>query len=256
MPTHYTGQPQAERCFLCGLPLDEDPNRTQGMKSYSVLMMLKLSTDLIADYHPGCHRVLSGAVVYDLFHVNRLEFYPQRARLEERKVLQWASSNLTEALSLHFARSSSSTQLQLSRTSVVLRSIAKTLLLDYMTMTTEAQLTSPREFTFLLTKPIFAQIADFQGTKYVTALSNNEHEIPDNAIQLFQPLEGQKANVVYVAANHLGVVQLVVTNSTTWLEVGEVPDVWWFAIDIPCGECLLLAHHDVSFHTKDISTIN
>ncbi|KAF5675256.1 hypothetical protein FDENT_9811 [Fusarium denticulatum] len=120
-----------------------------------------------------------------------------------------------------------------SRTSVALQSIACTLLLEYLTMTTAARLTSPREFTFLLTKPIFAQIEDFQGTKYIIALANNENQIPGNATQMFQPLEGQMANVVYVAANHLGVVQLVVTNSSTWLEVGEIPDIWWFAIDIP-----------------------
>ncbi|KAF4955361.1 hypothetical protein FGADI_4606 [Fusarium gaditjirri] len=225
MSTHYTNQHRLEEAFF----------------------VVFLSTKILTANRitiQDCRRVLLGAAVYDLFHVNRLEFCPQRTRLEEKKALQWARSNLTEALSLHFARSSSTAQLQLSRTSVALQSIARSLLLEYLTMTTTARLTSPREFTILLTKPIFAQITDFHGTKYIAVLANNKNEIPGNAIHLFQPLEGQTANIVYVAASHLGVVQLVVTDSTTWLEVGEVPDIWWFTIDVPCGDCMLLAHQD------------
>ncbi|KAF4455321.1 hypothetical protein F53441_2335 [Fusarium austroafricanum] len=220
-------QSEAERCILCGLALDEDPERTQ-------------------DYHSGCHKVLAGTSVYDLFPVTRIDFYPQRARQEENKIRLWANSALTEALSLHFAQSSSTAQVQASRTSEVLRCIADSLLPEFLTMVTKARLTNrrEREFKFLLTKPIFAQVADFQGTKYITALSNNQKAISASAIKIFEPLEGQMADIVYVAANHRGVVQIVVADANTWLEVDEVPDIWWFAIDIPCGECLLLAHHD------------
>ncbi|KAG5773829.1 hypothetical protein H9Q72_000555 [Fusarium xylarioides] len=182
-------------------------------------------------------------------------FEPAQMQQEHARVTRWAEAMIAEGLSLCFAQGETKAEQELSRTSEVLRGIGQFLVSHYMVREIESMLRRASRTTFVLKGKVKVTFSLFQGRKYVASVSNGQEQQPGNSSKLFVLDPGETAHVVHIAENHLGVVNLVVADLDHVFQAEQVAGVWWRAIYIPCGRCLIMATND-GIKLRSLSPVN
>ncbi|KDN71594.1 hypothetical protein CSUB01_12437 [Colletotrichum sublineola] len=77
-----------------------------------------------------------------------------------------------------------------------------------------------------LAKKIYARTVDFEGVRYIARLTNTT-AADGRDILVFDPTSRTPADRLYVASDHLGIRQLLFTNSSGGCAIKQEPDVWW-----------------------------
>ncbi|KAH7200293.1 hypothetical protein DER44DRAFT_813674 [Fusarium oxysporum] len=213
---------RTKRCGLCGLPVEEpDPA-----------------------VHDGCEQMDINRGSGALQRVLLFGFEPPKMKQEHARITRWAEAMIADGLSLCFAQGETKAEQELSRTSEVLRSIGRYLVSHYIVRENESMLRRASRITFVLRGQVKVTFSLFQGRKYVASVSNGQEQKPGNSSGLFALGPGETAHVVHIAENHLGVVSLVVADLDHAFQAEQVAGVWWRAIYIPCGRCLIMATND------------
>ncbi|KAF4496317.1 hypothetical protein FAGAP_7529 [Fusarium agapanthi] len=163
---------------------------------------------------------------------------------EHARVTRWAESMIAEVLSFCFPNVETKAEQELSRTSEVLRGIGRYLVSHYIVRENESMLRRASRTTFVLKGKVNATFSLFQGRKCVASVSNGQEQQPGNSSELFALDPGETAHVIHIAENHLGVVNLVVADLDHVFQAEQVAGIWWRAIYIPCGRCLIMTTHD------------
>ncbi|KAF5254037.1 hypothetical protein FANTH_1101 [Fusarium anthophilum] len=187
--------------------------------------------------------------------IHQFNFEPPARQEEHARVTRWAEAIIAKGLSLCFAQGETKAEQELSRTSEVLRGIARYLVSHYIVRENESMLRRASRTTFALKGKVKVTSSLFQGRKYIASVSDGQEQPqPCNSSELFALDSGETAHVIHIAENHLGVVNLVVTNLGHVLQAEQVAGIWWRAIYIPCGRCLIMATHDTADDTASIYT--
>ncbi|KAI1019844.1 hypothetical protein LB504_009378 [Fusarium proliferatum] len=213
---------RTKRCMLCGLQV----NATG------------------PELHEDCGRIGLGHLQRAMQRIHQFNFEPPARQEEHTRVTRWAETMISEGLSLYFAQGETKAEQELSRTSEVLRGIGQYLVSHYIVRENESMLRRVSRTTFVLKRKVNVTFSLFQGRKYVASLSNGQEQQPGKSSELFTLDPGETAHVVHIAENHLGVVNLVVTDLEHVFQADQVAGIWWRAIYIPCGRCLIMATHD------------
>ncbi|RSL95040.1 hypothetical protein CDV31_014054 [Fusarium ambrosium] len=188
------------------------------------------SEELLLALHKNCRRLISPISVQGLLKVLTPSFEP--LPIHEKHRLKWACESLAGRLTSWASKAGEKGRELAGHTNVMLM-IAEYLLPEYLTLDAEKSL-QPEEIAgpfSIASEPVWGSFNDFQGVRYVRSLSNQKDPLHDAAI--YNPRDGQIADVVYMAQDCLGVVKVIFAHSSEPIEVDEIPGVWWrtFAIN-------------------------
>ncbi|KAF5682702.1 hypothetical protein FCIRC_4847 [Fusarium circinatum] len=160
--------------------------------------------------------------------IHQFNFEPPARQEEHARVTKWAEAMIAEGLSLCFALGETKAEQELSRTE-------------------GERVHASQGFPYYVCSGKFkVTFSLFQGRKYVVSVSNGQEQQPGNSSELSALDPGETAHVVHIAENHLSVVSLVVADLDHVFQAEQVAGIWWRAIYIPCGRCLIMATHDVT----------
>lgn len=101
------------------------------------------------------------------------------------------------------------------------------------------------DFTVSVSAGIWACYVEFEGVNYITSLTNEPGGSSTPAI--YTPRSGRVASIIYVAENHLGILQLLFGNEPEAPAIGERQGVWWKVLHVSKSNPTIRGHTDVSY---------
>lgn len=198
--------------------------------------------------HVNCFRLV-GARFRECLEVNVYSFQPTAYQQKGRR--QWLLGNLLRSWEddrTHATKNIRHLPPELRE------DIAEQLLREYATVILGAlhPVDKARHIEFSISSDVWARFALVEGVKYVTSLSNTPSS---DAIRILA-LKSQKyaIDTLYLCEDHLGVLQVVLSNGNKTQNTTQRPGVWWRSAKIPESIRLLQGHVDVSFTSDKIYT--
>ncbi|KAH6973643.1 hypothetical protein BKA56DRAFT_592212 [Ilyonectria sp. MPI-CAGE-AT-0026] len=172
-------------------------------------------------FHAGCLRLTNFRLAQDL--VKALQYSTEPSTNEKRRRSDWARRNLTNEL---FKSSHQNIPHFAAFPPEIWRYVAEDLLSEYLALKAISLWKSCLDDACVtLSKPIWCGFVDFEGKRYLSSLRNSRH---NGAKKIYDP--SKPVDTLHVAEDHMGVTQLIFSDSSEPPTVKPVPGTWWRTI--------------------------
>ncbi|PHH73122.1 hypothetical protein CDD80_4031 [Ophiocordyceps camponoti-rufipedis] len=88
----------------------------------------------------------------------------------------------------------------------------------------------PEDLCFYVSSDVWASYVSLEGVDYVASLSNERQ--PSSSL-VYTPRSGRRVDAIYVAENHLGIIQVIFGNTSQVPDIGPREGVWWSILRVP-----------------------